>query len=195
MMSMMKKRAEAARRKRIDHVFVKADDNSNGKITPQQMIKLFTANGEVVDADLEKDAKGLAERDGWILKQNFIKYALGTDLCKDDPSQERVFSGKKEQLDKKGAANANKKSRREKALPGKPVDKIELTFKKFDTNKDGYLSREEFDIMMKDVDKEQADRIFRSSGSERIGGDGRRISLDEFRRMLDKDKGKSKKPK
>ena len=47
MMSMMKKRAEAARRKRIDHVFVKADDNSNGKITPQQMIKLFTANGEV----------------------------------------------------------------------------------------------------------------------------------------------------
>ena len=49
---------------------------------------------QVVDADLEKDAKGLAERDGWILKQNFIKYALGTDLCKDDPSQERVFSGK-----------------------------------------------------------------------------------------------------
>ena len=49
--------------------------------------------------------------------------------------------------------------------------------------------------MMKDVDKDEADRIFRSSGSERIGGDGRRISLDEFRRMLDKDKGKSKKPK
>lgn len=47
MMSMMKKRAEAARRKRIDHVFLKADDNSNGKITPQQMIKLFAANGEV----------------------------------------------------------------------------------------------------------------------------------------------------
>ena len=49
---------------------------------------------QVVDSDLEKDAKGLAEKDGWILKQNFIKYALGTDLCKDDPSQERVFSGK-----------------------------------------------------------------------------------------------------
>ena len=47
-MSMMRKRAEAARRNRIDHVFVKADDNSNGKITPQQMIKLFAANGEVI---------------------------------------------------------------------------------------------------------------------------------------------------
>ena len=49
--------------------------------------------------------------------------------------------------------------------------------------------------MMKDVDKEQADRIFRSSGSERIGGDGRRISLDEFRKMLDQNKTKSKKTK
>ena len=47
MMSMMKKRAEAARRKRLDHLFTKADDNCNGKITPQQMIKLFAANGEV----------------------------------------------------------------------------------------------------------------------------------------------------
>lgn len=180
----MRKRAEAARRKRIDHVFVKADDNSNGKITPQQMLKLFAANGETVDADIEKDAKALAEKDGWILKQNFIKYALNTGLGKEDP-QER-----KEQLEKKASgstAAANNKraiSRREKANT-RPVDKVELTFKKFDANKDGYLSREEFDIMMKDIDKEQADRIFRSAGSDKIGGDGRRISLDEFRKMLE----------
>ena len=38
---------------------------------------------------------------------------------------------------------------------------------------------------MKDVDKEQADRIFRSAGSDKIGGDGRRISLEEFRKMLE----------
>ena len=44
---------------------------------------------QVADAELEKDAKALAEKDGWILKQNFIKYALNTELCKDDP-QERV---------------------------------------------------------------------------------------------------------
>ena len=47
-----------------------------------------------MDAEFENEAKALAEKDGWILKQNFIKYALGTDLCKDDPSQERVFGGK-----------------------------------------------------------------------------------------------------
>ena len=47
MMSLMKKRAESARRKKLDHVFAKADDNCNGKVTPQQMIKLFAANGVV----------------------------------------------------------------------------------------------------------------------------------------------------
>ena len=46
-MSLMKRRAEAARRKRIDHVFSKADGNSNGKITIQQMLRLFATNGEV----------------------------------------------------------------------------------------------------------------------------------------------------
>ena len=43
----MRRRAEAARRKRIDHVFTKADDNLNGKITPQQLLRIFSANGEV----------------------------------------------------------------------------------------------------------------------------------------------------
>jgi len=189
----MRKRAEAARRKRIDHVFIKADDNSNGKITPQQMIKLFAANGEVVDAEFESDAKSLAEKDGWILKQSFIKYALNTELCKDDPQE------KKEQIEKKtsnsGGAGGTKRgmTRREKPNAGRPIDKVELTFKKFDTNKDGYLSREEFDNMMKDVEKEQADRIFRLAGSERIGGDGRRISLEEFRKMLERDPKSNKK--
>ena len=41
--------------------------------------------------------------------------------------------------------------------------------------------------MMKDVNKDQADRIFRSACSEKGGGDGRRISLQEFRRLLERD--------
>ena len=44
----MRRRAEAARRKRIDHVFVKADDNSNGKITIQQILRIYEVNGEVI---------------------------------------------------------------------------------------------------------------------------------------------------
>ena len=44
MFSLMKKRNEAARQKKMDHIFAKGDDNGNGKITPQQMVKLFAAN-------------------------------------------------------------------------------------------------------------------------------------------------------
>ena len=40
----MKKRNEAARQKKMDHIFQKADENGNGKITPQQMVKAFAAN-------------------------------------------------------------------------------------------------------------------------------------------------------
>ena len=47
---------------------------------------------KVVDAELESDAKSLAEKDGWILKQSFIKYALNTELCKDDPQEKVMFS-------------------------------------------------------------------------------------------------------
>ena len=43
-----------------------------------------------MDGDLKKDAIALAGEDGWILKQDFTKYALNTDLCKDD-AQERVL--------------------------------------------------------------------------------------------------------
>ena len=44
MFSLMKKRNEAARQKKMDHIFQKADENGNGKITPQQMVKAFAAN-------------------------------------------------------------------------------------------------------------------------------------------------------
>ena len=44
MFSLMKKRNEAARQKKMDHIFQKADENGNGKITPQQMVKAYAAN-------------------------------------------------------------------------------------------------------------------------------------------------------
>ena len=52
-MGLMRRRAEAARRKRIDHVFVKADDNSNGKITIQQILRIYEVNGEVTSHELQ----------------------------------------------------------------------------------------------------------------------------------------------
>ena len=47
-----RRRREAERQKKLEDAFREADENGNGKITPQQMIKLFAANdciGETAD--------------------------------------------------------------------------------------------------------------------------------------------------
>ena len=47
MMSMMRKRREAERAKKLEDVFREADVNMSGKITKEQLIKLFHANDVV----------------------------------------------------------------------------------------------------------------------------------------------------
>ena len=44
MMSMMKKRREAERSKKLEEQFVKKDSNRNGRITAEQMIQIFKEN-------------------------------------------------------------------------------------------------------------------------------------------------------
>merc|ERR1712062_533381 len=108
----MRKRADAARRKRIDHVFMKADDNSSGKITVNQMMKCFSLNGEAVDADLEKEMQKLVDKDGTISKQNFMVFAFNTHLCKEDPQElKEQFEKKKKKKfrgEASGTSNAHK---------------------------------------------------------------------------------------
>ena len=41
----------------------------------------------MVDAALEKEIQKLADKDGTISKQVFMKYALNTHLCKEDPQE------------------------------------------------------------------------------------------------------------
>ena len=47
MFSLARRRREAERHKKLDEQFAKADTNGNGKITPEQMVKIYEAN-EVV---------------------------------------------------------------------------------------------------------------------------------------------------
>ena len=42
---------------------------------------------KVVDAALEKEIQKLADKDGTISKQVFMKYAFSTHLCKEDPQE------------------------------------------------------------------------------------------------------------
>ena len=44
MMSMMKKRREAERNKKLEEQFVKKDANRNGRINAEQMVQIFKDN-------------------------------------------------------------------------------------------------------------------------------------------------------
>ena len=44
MFSLARRRREAERRKKLEEVFSKADSNGNGRITVEQMVKIFEEN-------------------------------------------------------------------------------------------------------------------------------------------------------
>jgi len=179
MFMLARRRREAERQKKLEDAFREADENGNGKITPQQMIKLFAAN-DVIVPNIDEEVARLTDKEGWILRHEFLKFAVTTELLKVE-FQDRVFQ--KVEVDKSKEDRSKKDSTKQKLDPSK-MDRVELAFRKFDTNNDGYLSRDEFDVMMKNIGKEQADRIFRSLDTK---GDNR-VSLDEFRAMLDRGK-------
>jgi len=188
MMSMMKKRREAERNKNLEAQFVKKDANRNGRINAEQMVQIFKDN-EVQVPNLEKEVAKLPDKDGWILFNDFMKLAVTTDLCKID-HVERASGEVDLEAEKKKVKNVSKKKPQGKIrLDPKEMDRIELAFRRLDVDKDGYLSREEFDQMMKNVAKDQADRIFDSCDTV---GDNQ-ISMEEFRKMVSKKDNASQK--
>merc|ERR1712045_937168 len=99
-----------------------------------------------------------------------MKFAMPLDLCKIE-FHDRVFQKVDYDAEEKKAKEAAKKESKAK-FPKKTktylapeickkhtctefdpakMDRVELAFRKFDLNQDGYLSREEFDQMMKNV--------------------------------------------
>ena len=183
MITLIKRWHDGAREKKLRSVFEKADDNGDGMITSQQIIDIFKSSG-IILSTLEEDAQEIADDDGLISRVAFLRYAVETDLCKID-TQDRVFSqplwppSRDYERRRRSDGNLKKELRR---IDSSKMDRVEYAFRHFDTNKDGYLDRNEFNIMMANVPKDQADRIFKScctSGQERI-------SLHEFRAMLNK---------
>ena len=183
MITVLKRWHDSAREKRLSSVFDRADNNGDGMISSQQVMEIFKING-IASSTLNEDAIAIADKDGLISKIAFLRYAVETDLCKID-TQDRVFSqplwshSREPDSRRKSDGNLKKELRR---IDSSKMDRVEYAFRHFDKNKDGYLDRDEFNLMMIDVPKDQADRIFRScctSGEDRI-------SLPEFRAMLDK---------
>ena len=183
MITLIKRWHDGAREKKLNALFEKADDNGDGMINSQQLVDIFKGSG-ISLSTLEENALAIADSDGLISRIAFLRYAVETDLCKID-TQDRVFSqplwpqSRETELRRRSEGNVKKDLKR---IDSSKLDRVEYAFRHFDTNKDGYLDRQEFDVMMTNVPKDQADRIFRSCSTTGQN----RISLPEFRAILDK---------
>ena len=89
MLGIVKRRREAERQKKLEEQFSKADQNGNGRITAEQMVKIFNDN-EIEVVGLEEEVAKLPDKEGWIRLNEYMKYALTTDLCKIEYT-DRVF--------------------------------------------------------------------------------------------------------
>ena len=171
MFGLPRRRREAQRQKHLKEQFAHKDQDGHGRITAEQMMEIFEENKVSVPNLEEEVAKLQEDGSSWIRINDFMKFALTTDLCQVN-FQDRVFH-------KRPAAA---KSTAAVKLDPCKVDKLDLVFQKLDLNHDGYLSRDEFYCMMKNASKEQSDRLFRAADTS---GDNK-ISLAEFRAMLTK---------
>ncbi|XP_040579942.1 uncharacterized protein [Lepeophtheirus salmonis] len=177
MMGIARRRREQERKKNIEELFNKADVSGNGRLTIREFMRVMKEND--VNTTEEEARKICDKGSGDIKLPEFIKFALGTDLGKVE-FVDRVFSKGGKDIDEDKIAKKDKKETASK------MDKVEYAFRKFDLNKDGFLSREEFELMMKNVEKSEVNRIFKSCDAKKDG----RISLQEFRNMLDRNKDK-----
>jgi len=129
---------------------------------------------EVAFSKLDKDG------DGYIDWEEFKQVAVkGIDL----EQAERIFSACDQSGDNKISLDefrtmANIKKEEEKKFQN-DLDKVEAAFRKLDKDGDGFIDWEEFKQVSKDLDSEDAKKIFDACDKS---GD-KKISLEEFRCM------------
>ncbi|XP_040580016.1 calcineurin subunit B type 1 [Lepeophtheirus salmonis] len=177
MFTLTRRRREVERQKKLEELFKEADGSNSGRISIEACYEIFENNDISVFSALKEEVEKSADGNGELKLPEFMKAAYMTELCRIE-FVDRVFHKadiedlrpKKDKKESKGSSSNEK------------MDKVEYAFRKYDRNKDGFLCREEFDEMMKTVEKEQADRIFKSCDTE---GNGK-ISLEEFRSVLSK---------
>ena len=70
-------------------------------------------------SSIEEDVLGLVDKEGWITRNEFIKYSMDTDLCKTE-IQDRVFStpvwAASDNEPKKKSKDASKKDSRKVSI-------------------------------------------------------------------------------
>ena len=60
------------------------------------------------------------------------------------------------------------------------MDKAEIAFRLTDTNKDGYIDKQEFEKMAKSLTKEKIDKVFENCDKNKDG----KLDFSEFKEMM-----------
>lgn len=177
---------------RLREIFEEWDTNQSGSISVDQMSEIYRIYKVELDLEELQPRVGLG---GQVKKNDFVEFSLENkllDITGVDHGKARKTAGsvKLKEEEGKRPSNKTKKSREGGLLccgkgtggsPERPVnmDRVEAAFRKFDTDGDGFIDWEEFKQVSKNIDSEQARRIFETCDQS---GDAK-ISLEEFRKM------------
>lgn len=188
----VRQRKEARRNAKLEEIFQDRDKTQKGSISHEQLVEIFRIYEVKID---EGRAAKLKDEDGNVSKADFLQFAKDCHLLDFDSVLGEVAMLLSPRRSKK---NTKKDKRPGPPTPGDTkglwaygskgggvpqpgIDKVEVAFRRFDLDRDGFLSWKEFKQFGKNMDPDQARRIFSSCDQDRDG----RISLVEFRRMVE----------
>jgi len=190
----VRQRKEARRNAKLEDIFQERDKGQKGVISFEQLVEIF----RIYEVNLDENkASKLKNEEGNVAKADFIQFAKDNHLLDFDsvlgevalllssPRKGRRGKAKDQKIQGQNRHPPDSKSlwSRFREPAGEPanIDKVELAFRKFDLDKDGFLSWEEFSQFGKNMEPEQALRIFNSCEQAEEG----KISLEEFRRLVE----------
>ena len=199
-----KKEDERRRHEKLEELFDKCDPNEDCRVHINALREMHKELDLDFDEETVRDI--ISDRE-MMTKVEFVKFGVNTKLVEnvekaqnelDKKETEKMLEAKLQEGNMKRSKSGGFSFWRKEKDKEKQVeetsrdDRILCAFNKFDTDGDGFLSWEEFSVMIqhaspgKEMGMERAQRFFRMGD---VSGDGR-IDIDEFRRMADKGQAK-----
>jgi len=206
----IRQRKEARRLTKLEEIFEERDKTGSGAISAEQLediYRIYQAELDPGRAGRITDQAGQITREDFIqfAKETHLlatPTAMGDAMLLLSPRKnKKSSSATSKKVATKQQVRLSEESTTENSCSpmlacfcsdrrveadelGQPdqFNKVEAAFRKFDVDKDGFLSWEEFQQLAKDLDQEQALRIFHTCNQSGTG----LISLEEFKAMVNR---------
>jgi len=160
-MAMRRNLDDRQQKRELDAIFAKFDKNQNGRILIRDFLSEVAEQGHAVSQQEVKNIKKYADSDGQLSRTGFESYCKESELFKSlDKNHDGVTSLRE------------------------LTSKEEMAFKALDKNNDGFISRAEFSKLIKNLPKDQVEKVLAKFDQD---GDGK-LDYEEFKRMITKNK-------